>query len=40
MTMFESGAMSFELGIDANRRESSGQVGAEHGVHGRLPARW
>ena len=40
LTVAESGAMSFELGVDAHRRESLGQQGAEHGVQGRLAARW
>ena len=37
--MFESGAMSFELGVDANRRESLSQQGTEHGVGGQFIAR-
>ncbi len=40
LTVAEGGAMSFELGVDAHRRESLGQQGAEHGVQGRLAARW
>ena len=40
LTVAQSGAMSFELGIDAARRESPVQGGAEHGVQGRLTARW
>ena len=40
MTVAERGAMSFELGVDAHRRESPAQVGAGHGVGGRLMARW
>ena len=40
MTVAERGAMSFELGVDAHRRESPAQVGAGHGVGGRLTARW
>ena len=32
--------LEFELGIDANRRESPAQGTAEHGVGGRLTARW
>ncbi len=36
----QGGAMHFELGIDANRRESPSQGTAEHGVLGRLTARW
>ena len=40
LTMFESGAMSFELGVDAHRRVNPAQAGAEHGVGGRFMARW
>ena len=40
LTVAQNGAMSFELGVDALRRESVGQQGAEHGVQGRLTARW
>ena len=40
LTVAESGAVSFELGIDAARRESPVEGGAEHGVQGRLTARW
>ena len=40
LTLFESGAVSFEAGIDAQRRESPLQGTAEHGVQGRLTARW
>ncbi len=40
LTVLESGAMSFELGLEGARRESLGQGGAEHGVQGRLMARW
>ena len=40
LTVAQGGAMHFELGIDANRRESLAQGGAEHGVGGRLTARW
>ncbi len=40
LTGAEGGAMSFELGIDAARRESPAQGGAEHGVQDRLTARW
>ena len=36
----QGGAMHFELGIDANRRESPSQGTAEHGVLGWLTARW
>ena len=32
--------MHFDLGVYANRRESLAQGGAEHGVGGRLTARW
>ena len=40
LTVAQGGAMHFDLGIYANRRESLGQGGAEHGVGGRLTARW
>ena len=40
LTVAESGAVSFELGIEAARRESPAEGGAEHGVQGRLTARW
>ena len=40
LTVAQDGAMHFELGIDANRRESPSQGTAEHGVLGRLTARW
>ena len=40
LTMLEAGAVSFDLGVDANRRESPGRGGAAHGVQGRLTARW
>ena len=40
MTVFESGAMNFDLGVDANRRVSPGREGAEHGFQGRLTVRW
>ena len=40
LTVTQRGAMSFDLGIDANRRESLAQGTAEHGVLGRLTARW
>ena len=36
LTVAQGGAMHFELGIDANRRESPSQGTAEHGVLGRL----
>ena len=32
--------MSFDLSVDANRGISTGRGGAEHGVQGRLTARW
>ena len=40
LTVAQGGAIHFELGIDANRRESPSQGTAEHGVLGRLTARW
>ena len=40
LTVAQGGAMHFELGIDANRRKSPSQGTAEHGVLGRLTARW
>ena len=40
LTVAQGGAMHFELGIDANRRESPSQGTAEHGVLGWLTARW
>ena len=40
LTVAQDGAMHFELGTDANRRESPSQGTAEHGVLGRLTARW
>ncbi len=40
LTLVETGAASFELGVDAHRRESFAQGAAEHGVQGRLTARW
>ena len=40
LTVLQRGAMSFDLGIDAARRQRPGQVGAEHGVQGGLTARW
>ena len=33
-------SLEFELGVDANRRESTVQGTSEHGVLGRLTARW
>ena len=40
LTVAKGGATHFDLGVYANRRESLGQGGAEHGVLGRLAARW
>ena len=40
LTVAESSAMSFALDIDATRHESPAQGDTEHGVQGRLPARW
>ena len=40
LTVAQGGAMHFELGVYANRRESLGPGGAEHSVGGRLTARW
>ena len=40
LTVAQGGAMHFNLGVYANRRESLGQGSAEHGVGGRLTARW
>ena len=40
LTVAQDGAMHFDLGVYANRRESLAQGGAEHGVGGRLTARW
>ena len=40
LTVLQRGAMSFDLGINAARRQRPGQGGAEHGVQGRLTARW
>ena len=40
LRLFEGGGMSFDLSIDANRRVGTGPGGAEHGVQGRLTARW
>ena len=40
LTVAQGGAMHFDLGVYANRRESLAQGGAEHGVGGRLTARW
>ena len=40
LTVAQGGAMSFDFGVYANRRESPIQGTAEHGVQGRLMARW
>ena len=40
LTVAHGGAMHFDLGVYSNRRESLGQGTAEHGVLGRLTARW
>ena len=40
LTVAQGGATHFDLGVYANRRESLGQGTAEHGVLGRLTARW
>ena len=40
LTLAEGGAMSFELGVDASRRESPVHRSAAKGVQGRLAARW
>ena len=40
LRVFEDGGMSFDLSVGANRRISTGRGGAEHGVQGRLTARW
>ena len=40
LRVFESGAMNFDLGVDAQRHVSPGQEGAEHGVAGQLTVRW
>ena len=40
LTVAQGGAMHFDLGVYANRRESLGPGTAEHGVGGRLTARW
>ena len=40
LRVFEDGGMSFDLSVGANRRISRGRGGAEHGVQGRLTARW
>ena len=40
LTVAQGGATHFDLGVYANHRESLGPGGAEHGVLGRLTARW
>ena len=40
LTVAQGGAMHFDLGVYANRRESPSQGTAEHGVGSRLIARW
>ena len=40
LTLFERGAMSFEMGIDGARSESRGYGDTGNGVQGRLTARW
>ena len=40
LTLFESGAMSFELGIEGTRRESSMQGVTDQGALARLTASW
>ena len=40
LTVAEGGTTHFDLGVYANRRESPSQGTAEHGVLGRLTARW
>ena len=40
LTVAQGGAMHFELGTDANRRESPSQGTAENGVGSQLTARW
>ena len=40
MRVAERGALSFELGVDAHRRQNPAEVGATQGVGGRLTARW
>ena len=40
LTVAQGGAMHFDLGVYANRRESPSQGTAEHSVLGRLTARW
>ncbi len=40
LTVLQAGAMSFNLGVDAERRESSGSMGVEHGMRGQLTTSW
>ena len=40
LTVAQGGAMHFELGTDANLRESPSQGTAENGVGSQLTARW
>ena len=40
LTVLQAGAMSFNLGVDAQRRESPGYGGTDHGVLGWLTASW
>ena len=40
LTVLQAGAMSFNLGVDAVSRESSGSMGAEHGMRSQLTASW
>ncbi len=40
LATLQRGAMSFEMGVDAKRRESPVTSGPEHGVMGRVRARW
>ena len=41
LTLLPGGAMSFEFGLDAQRRQSLlGQGDPEHSLHGRVTARW
>ena len=40
MTLLEQGALGFEVGVDAQRRESPGIDGADNGFMGRATVRW
>ena len=40
LTVLQAGIMSFNLGVDAHRRESPVHGGTGHGVQGRLTASW